>query len=393
MSERIYLDHNATTPLDPEVLAAMQPFLCGNFANPSSIYQEGADARYGVEKARQRVADLLGCEEEEVCFTNGGTESDNLAIFGSLRALPDRARHIITSQIEHPAVLRSCQYLEKYEDCRIDYLPVDPAGRVQPADLAAALRPDTALVTIMAANNETGVLQPIAELCALAHERGARFHTDAVQAAGKIPLDVGELGVDLLSLSAHKFHGPKGLGILYRRHGTELLPLIFGGGQERGLRAGTENVAGIVGLGHAAMLARRRLAEDSPRLAALRDRLEQTLLRLVPGARALVAGPHRLPNTALLTFQDTPGVELVAEIDAAGVCASSGSACSAGITKVSHVLAAMGITREEGLTAVRFSLGRDNTAEEIERACAAVAECVQRMRGERQSPRSSCGDG
>ncbi|MBE7560746.1 cysteine desulfurase [bacterium] len=380
MNDRIYLDHNATTPLDPEVREAMRPFLSERFGNPSSIYQEGMDARYGVEKARMQVAELLGCEEEEVIFTGGGSESDNAAIFGTLRALRERGRHIITSQIEHPAVLRTCQYLEKYEGYKVDYLPVDRDGRVGVEDVAAALRPDTALVTIMLANNETGAIQPIRELCARAHEQGVRFHTDAVQAAGKVPLSVGELGVELLSLSAHKFHGPKGMGVLYCKRGTELFPLIFGGGQERGLRAGTENVAGIVGTGHAAMLARRRLAEDAARLGELRDLLENQLLQRVPGARVLAGGAHRLPNTSLMTFANVPGVELVAEIDGLGVCASSGSACSAGTTKVSHVLSAMGVSRAEGLSAVRFSLGRDNTRQEIERAAAVVAECVERMR-------------
>ena len=379
---RIYLDHNATTPLHPEVWEAMRPFLEERFGNPSSIYEEGAEARYGVEKARLEVAALISANEEEIIFTGGGTEADNLAVVGVARALRDKGRHLITSGVEHPAVLRTCRYLEEREGYRLDVLPVDGRGLVNPDDLSAALSDDTILVSIMTANNETGVIQPIEELCRRTKARGVLFHTDAVQAGGKIPISVRQSCIDLLTLSAHKMYGPKGVGVLYRKAGAPLMPLVIGGSQERGLRSGTENVSGIVGFGRAAALAAEGLDSVGRRIERLRERFETALCARVPRCRMATADSPRVPNTALVVFDGVPGIELVAEIDGRGISASSGSACSSGVSKPSPVLSAMGVPEADALSSVRFSLGMGNTESEMDDAVEIVADCVEKMRAE-----------
>lgn len=370
---RIYLDHNATAPIDPEVRAAILPFFDEEIGNPSSLHTPGSRARMAVESARRQVAQAIGCTARRLVFTGGGSEADNLAIQGVARALKGRrGRHLVTSAVEHPAVLASCRALAA-EGWEITVLPVDRKGIVAVEELRRALRPDTVLVSIMLANNETGALQPVRELAAVARSHGVLFHTDAVQALGKIPFDVEELGVDLLSLSAHKVHGPKGVGALFIRQGVELLPMVHGGGQERGLRAGTENVAGIVGFGKACELASRRLqGGEMARVARLRDRLEAALCRLVPAARRNGPAAGRLPNTSNLTLPGIRGESLVLFTDRRGVCFSSGSACKSGHPDPSAALLAMGLTAEEAHCAVRFSLGAGNTEEEIDLAIAAL---------------------
>ncbi len=370
----VYLDNNATTPVDPEVRDAMLPHLDARFGNPSSIHRQGTDERAAVEAARRKVAQLLRCTARRVVFTGGGSEADNLAIKGIARQRP--GAHFITSAIEHPAVLQTCRALER-EGYGLTVLPVGADGRVDPASLAAALRPDTALVSVMLANNETGVIQPIAELAAIARAAGVLFHTDAVQAFGKVDVDVDALGVDMLSVSAHKVHGPKGVGALYVRKGVELTPLVHGGGHEWGLRAGTENVPGIVGFGQACSLAQRRLLGSEPaRLAALRDRLEAGVFALLPGARVLGDPSHRLPNTSALSLPGIRGESLVMLLDRRGVRFSSGSACKAGHPDPSHALLAMGLTEEQAHCAVRFSLGAGLSDEDIDHALRSLAEVV-----------------
>jgi cysteine desulfurase NifS len=375
---RVYLDHNATTPLDPEVLEAMLPFLRDDWGNPSSIHTLGNRSRTSLEGARRKVAQVLNCTARRIVFTGGGSEADNLAIRG---ILPFRkGRHLITSAIEHPAVLQTCLSLER-EGYEVTVLPVDGDGRVRPESLAAALRPDTALVSVMLANNETGAVQPVAELAALARSRGVPFHTDAVQALGKIPVDVEELGVDLLSLSAHKIHGPKGVGALYVRRDMELKPLITGGGQERGLRSGTENVAGIVGFGKACELAQRRLNEgEMARVAQLRDRLEGGILKLLPEARRNGPCEGRLPNTLNMILPEIRGESLVLFLDRRGVLFSSGSACKSGNPEPSPALLAMGLTAEQAHCAVRFSLGAGNTAGDIDYVLRSLEETLRETR-------------
>ena len=360
---RIYLDHNATTPPDPEVLKVMTECAEQCFGNPSSIHGPGNEARFKVESARRQVAQLLNCTARRIVFTGGGSEADNMAIKGVAFARRDQGDHIITTTIEHPAVLSTCKWLER-QGFRVTYLPVDREGLVAVGDLESALTPDTTLVSVMAANNETGALQPIAELAWITHQRGALFHTDAVQAVGKIPLDVREWDVDLLTLSGHKIHGPKGVGALYLAQGTPLDPLIHGGKQEHGLRAGTENTPAIVGLGKAAELANQRLPEMD-RVRALRDRLEEGIKSIVPGAERNGPLDQRLPNTVNLTTFGMRGESVVLALDHLGVSLSSGSACRAGEPEPSHALLAMGLSEEQAHCSLRFSLGRDNTEEEI----------------------------
>jgi cysteine desulfurase NifS len=361
---RVYLDYNATTPVAAEVREAMSRFVGDDAGNPTSLYDEGRRARAGVEDARRHLAQLVHCTARRIVFTGGGSEANNLAIKGAVFAHPER-RHVVTSAIEHPAVLATCRWLVERFGVRLTELPVDGSGRVDPASLSRALDGDTVLVSIMAANNETGSIQPVRELAALARERGALFHTDAVQAAGKMPLDVDDLGVDLMTLSGHKLRGPKGVGALFVRRGVELDPLIHGGGQERGLRAGTENVPGIVGMGRAAELALERL----PRVAemrALRDRLHVGLAEIFPGARLNGHATERLPNTVNLSIPDVRGEALVLAMDRFGVAFSSGSACRAGSPHPSHALLAMGLSEEEAHCAVRLSLGAPTTTEDVD---------------------------
>jgi cysteine desulfurase len=375
----VYFDHNATTPLHPTVWEAMQPFLTDVFGNPSSLHTEGLQARDAVEEARQRVAWLLGASAEEMVFTSGGTEADNLAILGSVVAQRRQGGHIITSQIEHPAVLGSCRALET-QGFRVTRLPVGSAGTIDPDDLAKALTDDTLLVTLMHANNEVGTLQPIRECAALAHARGVLVHTDAVQSVGKIATLVDELGVDLLSLSGHKIHGPKGIGALYVRRGTALDPIVTGGPQERGLRGGIEPVAAIVGLGVAAQLAAAHISAEMPQVAALRDHLEQTILATIPDVLVNGMPAPRLPTTTNLSFKGVDGQSLVVALDLKGVATSTGSACSSGSLEPSHVLIAMGRSEEWLQGAVRLSLGFGNTLEEVESVLQMLPSIVARLR-------------
>jgi len=373
----IYLDYNATTPIDPRVAQAMIPYVNDHFGNPSSGHVLGVTTKKAVENARSQVAGLLRCEFEEVVFTSGGSEADNLAIKGAAFARRERGNHIITTNIEPPAVLGACAFLEK-TGFRVTYLPVDKHGWLAPATLRQALTDETILVSIMMANNEVGTILPVKELCAIARARGVLFHTDAVQAAGKIPVDVNELGVDLLSISGHKFHAPKGVGALYVREGVEIEPLIHGGKQETGLRAGTENVAGIVGLGKAAELALQGLrSADGMRM--LRDRLETGVRELVPDAVLNGHPDKRLPNTLNMTLPELRGESVVVALDQHGIALSSGSACKSGSPKPTHVLIAMGKTEEDAHCSVRFSLSRYNTPRDIDATVAALGRMIEAM--------------
>jgi cysteine desulfurase len=372
---RVYFDNSATTPILPEVLAAMQPYFAEQFGNASSIHHHGQETRAAVENARAAVATLLGCRPAEIVFTSGGTEADNLALFGSVLA----GDHIITSSIEHHAVLNACKHLEE-EGCEVSCLPVDSTGRVQPEDVRRALRPNTRLISIMMANNETGVLQPVEEVGRVAAEAGVYFHTDAVQAAGKVRIDVEKIGCTLLTISGHKVHAPQGVGALYVRKGTKLAPMLFGGRHERSRRAGTENVPGIVALGKAAELARSGLEQgDDQKLAALRDRLERALLRI---DSAGVNGAHapRVPNIVNVYFDGIEGESLVIALDLKGLAVSTGAACSSGAIEPSHVLLAMGMNSGRARASLRFSLGKQNTDDEVDFAIALIPETVARLR-------------
>ncbi len=378
---RIYLDNNATTPLLPEVFEAMRPYFGEHFGNASSIHQNGQEARVAVETAREAVARLLGCHSSEIVFTSGGTEADNLALAG-LTAAGD---HVITSRIEHHAVLHACQHLEE-TGCEVTYLSVDGRGLVDPDDVRRALRPSTKLISIMTANNETGVLQLVEEIGKIAAEAGVKFHTDAVQAAAKVAVNVEQIGCHALSLSGHKMHAPQGVGALYVRKGTRLRPLFYGGGHERSLRAGTENVPGIVGLGMAAQMAAESLAcGDDKRLAALRDRLEQGILSRIEDTGINGQGSPRVPNTTNIYFDHIDGEALVIALDLKGLAASGGAACSSGATEPSHVLAAMGLRPDRARASIRFSLGKQTTEDDVDFALALVAENVARLR--EMSPR------
>jgi cysteine desulfurase len=371
---RIYLDANATTPLLPEVLEAMRPFLVEQFGNASSIHQEGQRARSAVEQARASVARLLGCRPAEIVFTSGGTESDNLAIFGSVRA----GDHVLTSRVEHHAVLHAVERLGD-RGVEVEFLPVDAEGVVAVEDVRRALRPNSRLISVMLANNETGVLQPVEEIGRIAREAGVRFHVDAVQAAGKMAIDVHSLGCDLLSISGHKMHGPQGTGALFVRRGTRLEPLFAGGAHERQRRAGTENVAGIVGLGKAAECAMEGLRNgELERIRGLRDRLEIGLLEQASGVNG--GGTPRVPNTSNLWFETLDGEALVIALDLQGLAVSSGAACSSGASEPSHVLLAMGISPERARGSLRLSLHRQTTEEEIARTIELISSQVARLR-------------
>ena len=376
---RIYLDYNATTPVDREVLDAMLPYFSGNFGNASSIHSAGQRGRSAVDAARESVAALVGAKPSEIVFTCGGTEADNLALFGVVGRAVRRPVHVITTAIEHHAVLNCGQALEK-QGVDVTYVPVGRSGIVDPEDVREAIRPETALISAMLANNEIGTIQPIEEIRRISAEHGICFHCDAVQAAGKLPLDVNRLGVDLLSISAHKIYGPKGVGALYVRTGTELDPIFHGGHHERDRRPGTENVPGIVGLGKAADLAAKSMATDASRLAALRDKFEAALLSL-PGVRLNGDGHNRVPNTCNLYFDAAGGEALVIALDLQGIACSTGAACSSGAVEPSHVLTAMGLSADQARSSLRFSLGRPTTAEEIDRAIEIIPIVVERLRG------------
>jgi cysteine desulfurase len=378
MKERIYLDNSATTRVDELVLEAMLPCFRENFGNASSVHIFGQEARAVVEDARRSVAELLGADTREIVFTSGGTESDNAALWGVFRSAYRPGNHIVTTKIEHPAVLATCKALES-AGAEVTYLPVNASGRVDPGAIEAAIREDTILISVMHANNETGVIQPIEEIAAIAKQRGVLLHTDAVQSAGKIPVSVRDLGVGLLSLSAHKIHGPKGVGALYIRKGTKTVPFMTGGSHERKRRAGTENVPAIAGFGVAARLALERQPEMQTRVGALRDRLESRIMSRIQGARINGHAP-RLPNISNFSFENLEGEAAVIALDLEGVAVSTGSACSSGALDPSHVLTAMGLRPEVVQASLRFSLCYHNTDEEVERAIQILESVVQRLR-------------
>jgi cysteine desulfurase len=400
----VYFDHNASTAVEPEVLEAMLPYLSGEFGNASSIHGFGQKARAAVETAREHVAELIGARAQEIVFTSGGTEADNHAIFGVLRAAiaerasgagraglkelearyPNRldsvkAAHIIATTIEHEAVLNACQALEK-EGVEVSYIGVDRSGRVDPEAIRRAVRAETVLISVMHANNELGTVQPLDEIGKIAAEADVYFHTDAVQSAGKVPIDVGAMKIDLLSISGHKMYAPKGVGALYVRGGTRVEQLMYGGHHQRGFRPGTENVAGIVGIGKAAEIARASLAADSERVGKLRDELERGLIERVADAR--VNGPDgaRTPNTTNITFAGIDGGALVIALDLKGLACSTGAACSSGAVEPSHVLTAVGLNAAEARATLRFSIGRHTTGEEIAFALEVVPAAVAKLR-------------
>ncbi|MGA7559444.1 MAG: cysteine desulfurase family protein [Terriglobales bacterium] len=375
MMRRVYLDNNASTPVLPEVLEAMRPHFAEHFGNASSIHHHGQETRAAVERGRELVAGLVGGRASEIVFTSGGTEADNLAIFG----LAHPGDHVITSTIEHHAVLNACKHLET-DGCEVTYVPVDGRGLVDPADVRRAIRPNTTLITIMFANNETGVVQPVAEIGKIAAEADIYFHSDAVQAAGKIPINVDDIGCDLLTISGHKLHGPQGVGALYVRKGTQLEPMLYGGRHERSRRAGTENVPGIVGLGKAAELAISGFERGEDKtMASLRDRLERELLE-IEGTGLNGEGAPRVPNTTNIYFDGIEGEALVIALDLKGLAVSTGAACSSGAIEPSHVLIAMGLRGERAKASIRFSLGKQNTAEDVDFALSLVAQTVARLR-------------
>jgi cysteine desulfurase len=378
---RVYLDFNATTPVDPAVLDAMLPYFSENFANASSIHTPGQSARSAVETAREQVAALIGARPQEIVFTSGGTESDNHAIFGvtSFNSNHSGATHVITTAIEHEAVLNACQALEK-SGVSVTYLPVNRDGLIDLAQLRAAIRPETVLITVMHANNELGVIQPLEEIGRIAREADIYFHTDAVQSAGKIPVDVNALQVDLLTLSGHKIYAPKGIGALYIRGGTKVQQLLYGGHHQRGFRPGTENVAGIVGLGKAAEIAQQRLAADAERLTKLRNELERSLLRYIPDARVNGVNAPRTPNTTNIVFSGVGGEALLIALDLKGIAVSTGAACSSGAVEPSHVLTAIGLSADEARSSLRFSLGRHTLLDEIDTVLATVPGVVAQLR-------------
>jgi cysteine desulfurase len=373
---RVYFDNNATTPVLPEVFEAMRPYFGERFGNASSIHHHGQETRAAVERARESVAELLGCRASEIVFTSGGTEADNLAIFGLARP----GDHVITSTIEHHAVMNACKQLES-QGCEITSVPVDGRGQVDPGDVRRAVRPNTKLITIMTANNETGVLQPVEEIGKIAAEADVYFHSDAVQAAGKVPLDVERVGCDLLSISGHKMHAPQGVGALYVRKGTMLQPMLYGGRHERSRRAGTENVPGIIALGKAAELSRAALERgDLAAMAAFRDRIESTVVSKVEATGVNGQGAPRVPNTTNIYFDYIEGEAMIIALDLKGLAVSTGAACSSGAIEPSHVLTAMGLPSERARASIRFSLGKQNTAEEVDFALGLVPETVARLR-------------
>jgi cysteine desulfurase len=376
MMPRVYLDNNATTPVLPEVFEAMRPYFTEYFGNASSVHRQGQETRSAVERARDFVAQLLNCSAREVVFTSGGTESDNLAIAGLTMA----GDHVITSTVEHYAILHSCNHLEDI-GCEVSYIPVDGRGIIDPENVRRALRSDTKLISIMLANNETGVLQPVEEIGKIAAEADVFFHVDAVQAAGKIPIDVNRIGCNVLSISGHKMHAPQGVGALYVRKGTRLQPLFHGGRHERSRRAGTENVPGIVGLGRASELALRAFDRgEDKKISALRDRLEQGILSQSGDAGVNGNGAFRLPNTSNIYFDHIDGESMVISLDLKGLAVSAGAACSSGAIEPSHVLVAMGLHPDRARASIRFSLGKQNTEEDIVFALALVPEAVARLR-------------
>ncbi|WP_292490186.1 cysteine desulfurase NifS [Methanoculleus sp. 10] len=375
----VYMDHAATTFMKPEVLAAMAPYFSRHFGNPSSLYRFARESRKGVEEARAQVAAALGAEPEEVYFCAGGSEADNWAIKGVAAAAKKKGDHIVTSAIEHHAVLHPCEALEK-QGFSVTYLPVDRYGRVDPGDVEDAITERTILVSVMTANNEIGTIQPVAAIGRVAHDHGVLFHTDAVQAVGAVPIDVDDMGIDLLSLSGHKFYGPKGTGALYIRRGTRIENLVHGGGQERGRRAGTENVPGIVGLGRAIELATADIEGHNRRIAAMRDRLIREVLSEVPDTRLNGHPTERLSNNANFSFRYVEGESILLLLDAHGICASTGSACSSASLEPSHVLLATGLPHEEAHGSLRLTLGDANTEDDVDYVLSVLPEVIGRLR-------------
>ncbi|HEX6481710.1 MAG TPA: cysteine desulfurase NifS [Ktedonobacteraceae bacterium] len=380
MLERtIYLDHAATTALDRRVLDAMIPYLTTEYGNASSIYTLGRHAMQAIDSAREQVAEILNCRPTEITFTGCGSESDNLAIKGMAFTSQKKGNHIITSSIEHHAVLHTCQYLERF-GFKTSYLPVDSYGCVDPDEVGRAITDQTILVSIMYANNEVGTIEPIAEIGRICRARKIPFHVDAVQAGGSLPIDVSALNVDLLSLSSHKFYGPKGVGILYARQGMRILPQLQGGSQERGKRAGTENVSGIVGAATALRLAYEDLSQIQPRIIALRDRLVSGILT-IPGSHLTGHPTERLPNNASFVFEGVEGESILLSLDLLGIAASTGSACTSGSVDPSHVLLAMGLPVELAHGSLRITLGKDNTGEDVETIVSALPGIIEKLRG------------
>ncbi len=377
--KQIYFDHNATTPVAPEVFEAMLPYLKDEWGNPSSIHWAGRAPKKAMEEARDMICEFLNCSPVELIFTGNGTESDNLAIKGTALSKKKKGNHIITTRVEHPAVLNTCKYLEK-EGFEVTYLGVDKEGIIDIEELKAAITDKTILITVMYANNETGVLMPIKEIGEIAKEKRITFHTDAIQAAGKIPLDTKELNCDLISISAHKFYGPKGVGALYVKRGARVVPLLHGGHHERNRRGGTENVAGIVGFAKAAELAIRDMEAEGKRLALLRSRLEEGLLERTPHTLLNGHKTNRIPNTTNISFEFIEGESLLLNLDMLGVAASSGSACTSGSLEASHVLIAMGLVPEQYHGSVRFSLGKLSTEEDVDYIIEKLPPIVERTR-------------
>jgi len=374
----IYFDNNATTKVAEEVLEEMKPFFCELYGNPSSMHTFGGQTGQKIRQAREQVAGLLGCDPSEIIFTSCGTESDNTAIKGVLEALPNR-RKVITTRVEHPAVLSVCRSLENH-GLKVVELPVDREGQIDLAQLEEEVDDDTALVTIMYANNETGVMFPIEKIMGMTADKGVVFHTDAVQAVGKIPLNLSKSSIDLLSISAHKLHGPKGVGVLYVRRGTRLRPFMLGGHQEGGRRAGTENVPGIIGLGKACELAAKNIREENEKVKKLRDKLENAILRSCPDCRVNGDRENRLPNTTNISFEYIEGESILLMLDTYGICASSGSACTSGSLEPSHVLRAMGVPFTSAHGSIRFSLSRYNTEEEVDYTIEKTPGIITRLR-------------
>jgi len=374
----VYLDNNATTPLDPAVIEEMLPFLTKQYGNPSGGYAFAARARKAVDLAREQLAALLGCEPSEIVFTSGGTESNNAVIHSALQFEP-RGKHVVTSAVEHSAVLRPCQDFEK-RSCTVTFLGVDRHGNIDLGELEAAIRPHTALISIMWANNETGVLFPVEKIAGICRQKGLLFHTDAVQAVGKIPIHLRDTAINFLSLSAHKFHGPKGVGALYVNRRTRFTPLIAGGGQENGRRGGTENVASIVGLGKAAELALKYLEEGNCSVLSMRDRFEKAVLETVNGASVNGADAPRIPNTSSLSFEGIESSAALLLLDRNRICCSAGSACRTGSQEASHVLRAMNPNGDGARRSLRFSFGRFNTDPEIDRAIEIVPKVIEKLR-------------
>lgn len=376
---RIYFDHNATTPILEEVFETMVPFLKDQWGNPSSIHWAGRGTRKSVEEARESVSALLNCTPLELIFTSSGTEGDNHALKGLAWAQKSKGNHIITTKVEHPAILSTCKHLQK-EGFEVTYLDVDKDGLIDLDELKKTITPKTILISVMYANNETGVIFPIKEIGQIAKEKGVAFHTDAVQAAGKIKIDVNELNVDLLTISGHKLYAPKGVGALFVKRGTRLVPLVHGGHQERNRRGGTENVAGIIAMGRASQIAMRDMEKETEHLKTLRDRLEKGMADRIPHIKVNGHADKRLPNTANISFEFVEGESLLLNLDMKGIAASSGSACTSGSLEPSHVLVSMGLTHELSHGSVRFSLGKSNTIEEIDYLLEIMPPIVERMR-------------